>query len=293
MFINSFLKLSTRFKVELELHKLYDVQELLGKGGTGEVYSGIRRKDGLEVAIKRIKKRNRERRREKSLPSEVIILQQLQDVPGVISLEDYLQSDGSHYIVMERFKCKDVFDFISDHPVGVPESVARDIFKQIVQTVQHCRKKGIVHGDIKDENIVVNIETKEVKLIDFGSSGLWSEESLSRFGGTREYAPPEWFSAGRLTAEGLTVWSLGILLYSLLCGDSPFQTDLHIRQAGLTFPATLSLPATCLVKRCLDKNTATRISLTDLSRHSWLLDKNIPARDRFSDRYFITKPIFV
>lgn len=285
--------MSSRCKVELELHKLYQVKELLGKGGNGQVYAGVRRKDGKKVAIKRIKKRNSEKRRERSLPLEVLILQQLQDVPGVISLLDYLQSDGSHYIIMERFHCKDMFDFISDHPAGVSERIARDIFKQVVETVQHCRKKGIVHGDIKDENIVVNIETKEVKLIDFGSSNLWTDGVQTEFSGTREYAPPEWFSARRLTAEGLTVWSLGILLYSLLCGDIPFQTDLHIRQEGLTFPGSLSQTAISLIQRCLDKNPSSRISLGDLSRHSWLLEKSLEDRERASDRYFVTKAVFV
>jgi len=288
MFINSFL---TRFKVEFDLHKVYEVKDLLGKGGHGEVYSGVRRKDGKKVAIKRIKKRNSEKRKRRKLPSEVSILQQLQDVPGVVPLLDYHQSEGSHYIVMERFACQDMFDFISEHPSGVAENVAREMFKQIVETVQHCRKKGFVHGDIKDENMLINTETKEIKLIDFGSSDHWSEEVLTRFGGTRDYAPPEWFSAGKITAEGLTVWSLGILLYSFLCGDIPFQTDLHIRQEKITLPPTISQAAASLVQRCLEKNPGKRITLTDLSRDSWLLENG--DMDRYTDRYFVTKPVFV
>jgi len=293
MFIKCFLSLPSRCKVEFELHKVYEVKNLLGKGGNGEVYSGVRRSDGKEVAIKRIKKRKNEKRNEKKLLSEIFILQQLQDVPGVVSLTDYHQSDGSHYIVMEKFPCKDMFDFISDHPFGVAESVTRDLFKQIVETIQHCKKKGYVHGDIKDENILINTETTEVKIIDFGSSEKWTEEVLTRFGGTREYAPPEWFTIRRVTAESLTVWSLGILLYSLLCGDSPFQTDLHIRQEGLHFPPTISQAAACLIRRCLDKNPAKRISLSDLSRHSWLLDNRSGEGDRSTDRYFVTEPVFV
>lgn len=285
MFIKSVFNFPSKCKVEYELHKLYEVKDLLGKGGNGEVYAGIRKKDGKEVAIKRIKKRSSERRGKKSLPSEVLILQQVENVPGVISLLDYLQSEANHYIVMERFPSRDMFDFIGDHPFGVDESVARDMFKQIVETVLHCRKKGIVHGDIKEENILINTETKEVKLIDFGSSSSWSEDLLTRYGGTREYAPPEWFSAKKVTPEGLTVWSLGILLYSILCGDIPFQTDLHIRQEALTLPRNLSLAAGSLVQRCLDKNPATRITLTDLATHSWLLSQG--------DRYFFSTPVFV
>eukprot|EP00092_Neocalanus_flemingeri_P057337 GFUD01068127.1.p1 GENE.GFUD01068127.1~~GFUD01068127.1.p1 ORF type:complete len:313 (+),score=85.89 GFUD01068127.1:59-997(+) len=312
MFINSLINLASRWTTEQDLDTLYKVKEVLGKGGNGKVYAGVRKKDGKEVAIKKIRKRSISMRSEQSVPLEVVILQQLQDVPGVISLLDYLESDGSYYIVMERFPCKDMFDYISDHHRGVPEQVARDMFNQIVAAVQQCRKKGIVHGDIKDENIVLNMKTKEVKLIDFGSSSLWTEKVQTKFRGTREYAPPEWFSARRLRAEGLTVWSLGILLYSMVCGDTPFQTDLQITQGGLTFPDSLSQAATSLIESCLDKNPMSRITLAELSRHSWLQDRRWQIStgvergrftdrhdstsvesDRFTDRYFVTGPVYV
>ena len=83
MFINSLLNLSSRCKLE------QDLDHLLGKGGHGQVYAGVRRKDEKEVTIKRIKKRSSERRREKSVPLNVLILQQMQDVPGVTSLIDF------------------------------------------------------------------------------------------------------------------------------------------------------------------------------------------------------------
>ena len=85
MFIKSVFNFPSKCKVEYELHKLYEVKDLLGKGGNGEVYAGIRKKDGKEVAIKRIKKRSSERRGKKSLPSEVLILQQVENVPVTIS----------------------------------------------------------------------------------------------------------------------------------------------------------------------------------------------------------------
>ena len=302
MFITSLLNLSSRCKLEQDLDCLYKVKEVLGKGGNGQVYAGVRRKDGREVAIKRIRKRSTNRKSEKSVLLEVAILQQLQDVPGVISLLDYSESDASYCIVMDRFPCKDMFDYISDHPRGVPEGVAREMFRQIVDAVQHCRKKGIVHGDIKDENVLVNTKTKEVKLIDFGSASLWTEDEVTQFCGTREYAPPEWVSARRVRAEGLTVWSMGILLYSLLCGDIPFQTDQQIRQSGLTFPDSLSRAAISLIEKCLDKNYRSRITLSDISRHTWLQDRGWwdskevgrdRDRDRCTDRYFFTGPVFV
>jgi len=206
-------------------------------------------------------------------------------------LVDYSDSEASYYIVMERFLSKDLFDYISDHPGGVSERVAKEMFIQIVETVQHCRKKGIVHGDIKDENIVVNMETKEVKLIDFGSASLWTDKVQTQYNGTREYAPPEWFSARKLQADGQTVWSLGILLYSLVCGDIPFQTELQTRHSFPAFPDNLGLSQTVisLIGRCLDKSSSSRISMSELARHPWLRDTWTVDTDRF----FVTRPVFV
>ena len=306
--------------MDLELLKHYRVQEIIGKGGNGEVFAGVRKKDGKEVAIKRIRKRKSERKKNKKiLPCEVFMLNHLQGVPGVISILDYMQSSTSHYIIMERILARDLFDFISNHPKGVTEEVAKDIFRQVVNTVRHCKKKGVLHGDIKDENIIINEKTKEVKLIDFGSSSLWTEEEFSRYFGTREYAPPEWFSSRKMTAEGLTVWSLGMLLASLLCGDLPKQMG----KGRLEFPGSLSSTALDLLNKCLDRNPQSRIQLTDVSRHPWLrpvlhdsrrqeelnihcrsqvlvptmLTKDIDViyedRNCSTDTYFFTPPIYV
>jgi len=300
MFINSLINFSIKSKLEQDLDCLYKVKQVLGKGGNGQVYAGVRRKDERDVAIKVIRKsRNRKKNAERSILEEFSMLQQVQDVPGVISLLDYCESDTSYYLVMERFNSKDMFDYISDHPGGVTEKVAKKMFKQIVETVLHCHKKGIFHGDIKDENVVINMKTKETKLIDFGSASLWTDGLMRKFHGTKEYAPPEWFSNRRMTAEGMTVWSLGILLYSLVCGDIPFHTDVQIKHACLTFPDFLSHSVISLIQTCLDKNPRSRISLVDLTRHPWLqdkrcFDKNIDA-DIFTstDKYFLTEPVYV
>ena len=69
---------------------------------------------------------------------------------------------------MERFNSKDLFDFISEQG-PLPEAVAKDLFSQLVDTVRLCHQKGVVHRDIKDENILIDINTFKTKLIDFGS----------------------------------------------------------------------------------------------------------------------------
>lgn len=90
--------------------------------------------------------------------------------------------------------------------------------------------------------------------------------------GTRVYAPPEWIKFRRYRPDGLTVWSLGILLYDMLCGDIPFETDPQIKRAAISFRPELKLSAEArdLVLRCLDPDTASRVGLEAIAAHPWL-----------------------
>ena len=90
--------------------------------------------------------------------------------------------------------------------------------------------------------------------------------------GTRVYAPPEWIKFRRYRPDGLTVWSLGILLFDMLCGDIPFETDSQIKRAALSFRPELKLSAEArdLVLRCLDPDTSSRIGLEAIAAHPWL-----------------------
>ena len=88
-------------------------------------------------------------------------------------------------------KCLDLFDYISERDY-LQEIEAREFFRKIVNIVSDIESSGVVHRDIKDENIIVDLETKELKIIDFGASGLLREGNYHSFEGTIVYAPPEW-----------------------------------------------------------------------------------------------------
>jgi len=166
--------------------RAYRVGEVLGKGGFGTVYAGKRSRDGKSVAIKHVA-RNKVTdwavyggRR---VPMELKLLHSVQAVEGVIKLIDFYERTDSFIFVMEKPEnTKDLFDVITDKKF-LEEDIARKFFRQIVETVLACHAKGVIHRDIKDENILVNLTTGQLKLIDFGSGAVMKEEAFTDFDG--------------------------------------------------------------------------------------------------------------
>jgi len=256
----------------------YVLKKMLGKGGFGRVFSAVRICDGLEVAVKEVLKDIRylnDNKIKTDIPTEVALMQQVENIEGVIKILDYIDDTDCYYIVMEKINSKDLFDFITDQG-PLPENFARKMFSDVVQTVIHCRNSGVLHRDIKDENILVDMKTYDIKLIDFGSGCEHNyheepEKVFKEFRGTRVYSPPEWILDGEYQADKLTVWSLGILLYDMLCGDIPYTTDQEICSGKLFWPAQLSLSPSArdLIARCLTVDHRKRISLDGLLSHSF------------------------
>jgi len=258
-----------------ELHCNYTVKEMIGKGGFGVVYAAVRKCDGLKVAVKEVSK-DTKIQNDDNIPLEIALMQQVRDVPGVIKLLDYFDTPDCFYIVMERFNSKDLFDYISEQgPLN--ETIAKEMFRDIVETVSLCHQNGVVHRDIKDENILVDIKTLKTKLIDFGSGTYFQNKVYQEFQGTRVYSPPEWIKYGSYTAEALTVWSLGILLYDMVCGDIPFESDDEIYRARIVWSKHLKLSNQVkdLIADCLTIDPTKRISLDRIKDHVWLKEHSL------------------
>jgi len=246
----------------------------LGKGGFGVVYAGERRSDGVEVAVKQVA---RSRVREwaqlhgRPVPMELKLLLEVQGVPGCVRLLDVYERPDCYIFVLEKpSRVMDLFDYISKE-TRLQEQVARGFFQQVVEMVRACQDRGVVHRDIKDENLLVNLDTLQLTLIDFGSGGWVQFGDFTKFDGTRVYSPPEWVEQGRYQWEPLTVWSLGILLYDMLAGDVPFQDDGEILHGELRFPVGLSRNARSLVRGCLARDERARLGLQQIAQHPWLL----------------------
>ena len=277
------LSLSLSLAVIDPLHARYLIAHKIASGGFGHVYAGVRKKDGMPVALKVVPKPRMtelstvgcSRRKtqtallfsflvqsEGKLPLEVVLLRRVAKVKNVIHMLEYFMHNEQLVIVLQRPEhCCDLYDFISARPGGLDERLARDFFKQILQilkdihacevsasaflkfsvcTHKSCAHLQVLHRDIKDENFLVDMRTGQLFLIDFGSGALLHNGIYTDYRGTSCYAAPEWVTCQRYFGQPQTVWSLGILLYDLVCGDIPFSDDLAIIKCQPQFPNHLS-----------------------------------------------------
>ncbi|KAL6725379.1 hypothetical protein Aduo_007435 [Ancylostoma duodenale] len=262
-----------------EFRRQYTVLEEIGRGGFGIVYRAVRIADNLPVAVKFVEHKHvREWTMtcNQLIPSEVCHLETCKDVPGVIRLIDWFANSKGFLIVMERPEnCMDIFDLISTYG-RLDEDSARAIFIQVVDSVcTMYAKHGLIHRDIKDENLIVNMTTGEVKLVDFGATASAEKAMKKEFQGTRSYCPPEWFRQLQYLPLEATSWSLGVLLFILVTGQLPFKNEIQICLGRVKFPSYLSKECCQLIKSCLTTAAGSRAALTTIRQHPWL-NKKIP-----------------
>ncbi|RMC03996.1 hypothetical protein DUI87_19333 [Hirundo rustica rustica] len=222
-----------RGKAQHGLKEQYRVGSLLGRGGFGSVFAATRLSDGAPVAIKRVP-RNRVRHWDQlpdgtSAPLEIVLLHKVSTgFPGVAQLLEWLELPKDIIMVLERpERCQDLWHFIRARGF-LSEEVARELFRQVLEAVQHCTSCGVLHRDIKPENILVDLATGQAKLIDFGCGTYLQDTAYTHFAGTPSYSPPEWTHFGWYYGKPATIWSLGILLHQMVCGEHPFRRGQNI-----------------------------------------------------------------
>ncbi|KAM9449759.1 serine/threonine-protein kinase pim-2-like [Clarias gariepinus] len=259
----------------------YTVQEPLGTGGFGSVYAGVREKDGKRVAIKFVNKKKLSNTitipgEMQVLPLEVALMKMVSKTPrcnNVVELLEWFDLGIKYIMVLERpSACMDVWEFAMLHDDYLSEAQAKDIMLQVVWAARHCCERGVVHFDIKAENLLINTDTMEVKLIDFGAGELLKDIPYQTFSGTKGYEPPEWLLNEEYKGIPATIWGLGILMYYLVCGHYPFESKEDFFSGHLELRPDMSRECFDLMMWCLDLNPEMRPGFNILLRHEWFTE---------------------
>jgi len=249
----------------------YDLkEEVLGTGMSGPVRSAQARDTGRIVAVKTFEVDGFSARQCSDLKNE-IDNQSLVDHPNVARLHDWYESPDRVHLVVEKLHGGIIFEQGVD--CALCEERAATVLAQILRAVEHLHGQGVVHRDIKLENLMyARADEDHVKLIDFGLSCRWkeAERPLHRTCGTPVYIAPE-VLLGAYTNKA-DLWSVGVVAHELLTGESPgldFWTRTPIFSQRLK---GCSPEASDFVKRLLTEDTS-RLSASDALRRTWIRKK--------------------
>uniref|UniRef100_A0A8C7U6K0 non-specific serine/threonine protein kinase n=1 Tax=Oncorhynchus mykiss TaxID=8022 RepID=A0A8C7U6K0_ONCMY len=210
----------------------------------------------------------------KELFREVRIMKLLNH-PNIVKLFEVIETEKTLYLIMEYASGGEVFDYLVAHG-RMKEKEARAKFRQIVSAVQYCHQKCIVHRDLKAENLLLDADMN-IKIADFGFSNEFTMgNKLDTFCGSPPYAAPELFQGKKYDGPEVDVWSLGVILYTLVSGSLPFdgQNLKELRERVLRgkyrIPFYMSTDCENLLKKFLILNPTKRGSLEQIMKDRWM-----------------------
>ncbi|XP_023208780.1 MAP/microtubule affinity-regulating kinase 3-like isoform X10 [Xiphophorus maculatus] len=252
----------------------YRLLKTIGKGNFAKVKLARHILTGREVAIKIIDKTQLNPNSLQKLFREVRIMKILNH-PNIVKLFEVIETERTLYLVMEYASGGEVFDYLVAHG-RMKEKEARAKFRQIVSAVQYCHQKHIVHRDLKAENLLLDADMN-IKIADFGFSNEFTlGNKLDTFCGSPPYAAPELFQGKKYDGPEVDVWSLGVILYTLVSGSLPFdgQNLKELRERVLRgkyrIPFYMSTDCENLLKRFLVLNPAKRGTLEQIMKDRWI-----------------------
>uniref|UniRef100_A0A8C7MA14 non-specific serine/threonine protein kinase n=1 Tax=Oncorhynchus kisutch TaxID=8019 RepID=A0A8C7MA14_ONCKI len=250
----------------------YRLLKTIGKGNFAKVKLARHILTGREVAIKIIDKTQLN---PNSLQKVRILPVTDLSLFYIVKLFEVIETERTLYLVMEYASGGEVFDYLVAHG-RMKEKEARAKFRQIVSAVQYCHQKHIVHRDLKAENLLLDADMN-IKIADFGFSNEFTMgNKLDTFCGSPPYAAPELFQGKKYDGPEVDVWSLGVILYTLVSGSLPFdgQNLKELRERVLRgkyrIPFYMSTDCENLLKRFLVLNPAKRGTLEQIMKDRWI-----------------------
>lgn len=270
--VNSYQELLTEFSsTDLRTVGNYQIGRLIGKGSFGKVYLASHKlTNGSKVVLKSAQKDDA------NLAREIHHHRQLKH-PHIARLYEVIVTETLVWLVLEYCPGDELYNYlIRNGRLSIQKT--KRIFTQLVGAVCYVHLNNCVHRDLKLENIMLD-KNENVKLCDFGFTREYERNKLLQtFCGTVCYSAPEMLKGERYMAHAVDIWSLGVILYALLCGELPFDEDieedtkLKILDSEPKYPDDIPEDAVSLLKSMLQKKPSLRPTLLDLLSHPFLAE---------------------
>ncbi|XP_043532550.1 serine/threonine-protein kinase SIK3 homolog isoform X5 [Chiloscyllium plagiosum] len=252
----------------------YEIERTIGKGNFAVVKLATHIVTKAKVAIKIVDKTQLEEENLKKIFREVQIMKMLRH-PHIIRLYQVMETERMIYLVTEYASGGEIFDHLVAHG-RMAEKEARKKFKQIVAAVHFCHCRNIVHRDLKAENLLLDANLN-IKIADFGFSNIFTPgQLLKTWCGSPPYAAPELFEGKEYDGPKVDIWSLGVVLYVLVCGALPFDgsTLQNLRARVLSgkfrIPFFMSTECEHLIRHMLVLDPSKRLSVEQICKHKWM-----------------------
>ncbi|XP_039702935.1 serine/threonine-protein kinase MARK2-like [Pteropus medius] len=245
----------------------YELLNTIGEGSFAKVKLARHILTGIEVAVKVINRHGSYR------PFREVHAMKTLNHPNIVKLFEVIDTENTLFLIMELVDGGTLSDYLEDCG-DMTEHEARGVFRQLLSAVHYCHQRGIVHRDLKPRNILLDAN-RNIKLADFGLSNEYVGQKLTTFCGSLNYVAPEILLGQSYDGPGVDVWSLGVILFKMVCGRLPFVADdiwelgRNILRGRYRLPFFISANLADLIGKCLTVQPCHRGTLDELMRHSW------------------------
>ena len=270
----------------------YELVEQIGMGTTGKVFKAREKLTGHLVAVKIISKNGPLSMAKRSI--ELLPRLMLIDHIFIIHYYEWFEDSDNLYVVMEYVSNGSLLDFINSQGKLNDEQI-KVYMLQMIDIMEFLHKEvKVIHRDLKAENFLVD-QFNNLRLNDFGFAKFFEDDDYKKktICGSPVYAAPEMIMKCNYTSK-VDIWSMGVILYAMATGKLPYRptnmAQMLISEPSYDFQANPLLVD--LIKRMLTKDPEERISLNEIRKHPFMIQKTLP-RVKVSDPNCITPTVIL